>query len=72
MMNKSVYEALPALYIGGGILNAVALESPVRYVASAMFIGAGLLISNWRWQARHPRRAKFRRIAGTAGKRRAG
>lgn len=58
MMSNAMYEALPAVYIGSGILNAVLLESPVRYFPSILFICAGTLISIWRWNARHQPQSK--------------
>jgi membrane protein implicated in regulation of membrane protease activity len=59
MINPTLYEALPYAYIGAGAINAVLLDSPLKYLPAFLLIGAGLLILAWRRSAR----ARTRRIA---------
>lgn len=62
MINPTLYEALPYAYIGAGALNAVLLESPLKYLPAFLLITAGLLILAWRRSAR----ARTARIAHAA------
>jgi hypothetical protein len=52
MMNSTMYEALPYAYIGAGALNALLLDSPLKFLPAMLLIGAGLLIIAWRYSAR--------------------
>ena len=52
MMNSTLYEALPYAYIGAGALNALLLDSPLKFLPAVLLIGAGLLILSWRHSAR--------------------
>lgn len=65
MLSRPIYEAMPKLYIGAGILNIVALDSPLKYLSAGLLIGAGILVMLWRRQARGaaPRRPQSLRGA---------
>lgn len=52
MMNSTIYEALPYAYIGAGALNALLLDSPLKFLPAILLIGAGLMIIAWRYSAR--------------------
>lgn len=52
MLSRPIYEAMPKLYIGAGILNIAVLDSPLKYPSAALLIGAGILVMLWRRQAR--------------------
>lgn len=58
MLSRPIYEAMPKLYIGAGILNVAVLDSPLKYLSASLLIGAGVLVMLWRRQARDaaPRR----------------
>ena len=52
MLNKATYDALPYAYIGAGFLNAVLLQSPVKFLPALILVIAGLLVLGWRRSAR--------------------
>lgn len=52
MLSRPVYEAMPKLYIGAGVLNVAVLDSPLKYPSAALLIAAGILVTLWRRQAR--------------------
>ncbi|MBV8062081.1 MAG: hypothetical protein JOY51_00720 [Nevskia sp.] len=60
MLNQRLYESLPIIYIGSGVLNALLLESPVKYLPSLLFIGAGVTVQSWRWRARNRAKVQAR------------
>lgn len=52
MLSRPIYEAMPKLYIGAGILNVAVLDSPLKYLSAGLLVGAGILVILWRRQAR--------------------
>lgn len=66
MLSRPIYEAMPKLYIGAGILNIVVLDSPLKYLSAGLLIAAGALVMLWRRQARSkaPGRASATQRAG--------
>ena len=48
VLPKPLYEALPYVYVGFGLLALVMIESGVRFIPGALLILAGLLVLNLR------------------------
>ena len=63
MLNKATYDALPYAYIGAGLLNALLLQSPVKFLPALLLLGAGLLVLGWRRSARMRARQQSARKA---------
>jgi len=49
---KPVYEALPYVYVGFGLMALVMIESGVRFLPGALLIVAGLIVFNRRFSYR--------------------
>jgi hypothetical protein len=53
MLPKPLYESLPALYIGAGVVTVTVLHSAVATVSAVLFIAAGARVWVERSQYRH-------------------
>ncbi len=58
---KLVYDALPLVYVGVGVMTLFGLDSGLRVIPATLLIVAGLLVRTWRRQASQPRRRPIRR-----------
>ncbi|MDD3529564.1 MAG: hemerythrin domain-containing protein [Gallionellaceae bacterium] len=62
-----LYESLPYLYIGAGVVVIVVLGNVIAVYSGLMLIAAGLLVARLRYSYRHrPRRAGARAAPGLA------
>lgn len=62
MLPKPLYEALPLVYFGLGMLAMAALESPAKFIPALLLVVAGGMVFSMRHSARHLR--KPQRLAG--------
>ncbi|KAF0812724.1 hypothetical protein IGB42_02564 [Andreprevotia sp. IGB-42] len=53
MLPKPVYEALPFVYFGLGMLTMAALDSPAKYLSILLLVAAGGLVLFMRHKNRH-------------------
>lgn len=58
---KPVYEALPYVYVGFGLLALAMIESGVRFIPGALLIVAGLIVLNLRFSYRQEESIRLRR-----------
>lgn len=52
VLNKLTYDALPYGYIAAGVMNAMLLDSGLKYLPVIVLIAAGLLVLAFRRSAR--------------------
>lgn len=61
LIPKPVYEALPYVYVGFGLLALAMIESGARFIPGALLIMAGLIVLNQRFSYRQEEAIRSRR-----------
>ncbi|NQD35643.1 hypothetical protein HPT27_01325 [Permianibacter sp. IMCC34836] len=61
LIPKPVYEALPYVYVGFGLMALAMIESGVRFIPGALLIVAGLIVLNQRFSYRQEEAIRARR-----------
>lgn len=56
MLPKPLYEALPYVYFGMGMLTMAAIDSPARYFPTLLLAVAGMVVLFMRYSNRHGRK----------------
>lgn len=56
MVPKPLYEALPFIYFGMGMLTMAAIDSPAKYLPTLLLAGAGISVLYMRYTSRHARK----------------
>ncbi|MDD3763351.1 MAG: hypothetical protein PHP86_08700 [Nevskiales bacterium] len=68
MLNKTLYESMPAIYIGSGVASLLLMDTALRYLPGVLLIAAGALVALWRYQARSTQPARRSLGGGAAGR----
>lgn len=63
VLPKPIYEALPYVYVGFGLLAMAMIESGVKFVPGALLIVAGLIVLNQRFSYRQEEAIRAKRRA---------
>ncbi len=57
MLNRTLYELLPFLYLTLAIILIVSLDQAARWIPAAFFALCGIMVLRWRYQERKQNKA---------------